>query len=362
MSINIKIQKKDLWLLAAIFVFLVGVGYVIAYTYSSPIPNPGHGGDNVFININGSNTDLQTAINNSDFASCSITGSSYSLPIIHGHRGEEIIVNINGTIKSLQQAINDSSIVLAEAGTSPSNFGNVVHGETGDKILININGTEKTLQEAINEGDFYACAGSCSGTPEHTTGYSIYFLGREEGNQGYFEKVMVNNSLVVLTDANFIYSTTQGNWLPVDTYNETLRLNITGERATGDKDANSGVKAVYRIYGNQIVAIKSKTWAQDGGGQNLKLNRLDTFERQNASTILINGNPQTIASGETYQIQIVSWKPPGCGGSNYNDGKSYVRVTNDVCTDYFDVTVVVREYDEECDSAWVKIESYIEPA
>lgn len=31
MSINIKIEKKELWLIAAIIVFLVGVGYVIAY-------------------------------------------------------------------------------------------------------------------------------------------------------------------------------------------------------------------------------------------------------------------------------------------------------------------------------------------
>ncbi len=29
--INIKIHKKDLWLLSAIVVFLVGVGYVVAY-------------------------------------------------------------------------------------------------------------------------------------------------------------------------------------------------------------------------------------------------------------------------------------------------------------------------------------------
>ncbi len=168
MSINIKIQKKDLWLLAAIFVFLVGVGYVIAYTYSSPIPNPGHGGDNVFININGSNTDLQTAINNSDFAGCNITGTSYSRIIVHGHKGEEIIINVNGTVKSLQAAINDSSLVKAEAGTSPSNFGSAVHGETGDKILININGTEKTLQEAINNGSF-KCQQSWACTPSEET-------------------------------------------------------------------------------------------------------------------------------------------------------------------------------------------------
>jgi len=36
MSINIHIQKKDLWLLSAIVIFLVGVGYVIAYGGNQP--------------------------------------------------------------------------------------------------------------------------------------------------------------------------------------------------------------------------------------------------------------------------------------------------------------------------------------
>ena len=34
-NINLNIQKKDLWLLSAIIVFLVGVGFVIAYTTDS---------------------------------------------------------------------------------------------------------------------------------------------------------------------------------------------------------------------------------------------------------------------------------------------------------------------------------------
>ncbi len=36
MSININIQKKDLWLLSAIVVFLVGVGYIIATNSETP--------------------------------------------------------------------------------------------------------------------------------------------------------------------------------------------------------------------------------------------------------------------------------------------------------------------------------------
>lgn len=40
--INIQIQKKDLWLLAAIMIFLVGVGYVIAYNSGSSPSVMGH--------------------------------------------------------------------------------------------------------------------------------------------------------------------------------------------------------------------------------------------------------------------------------------------------------------------------------
>ena len=52
MAINIKIQKKDLWLLVTIMVFLVGVGYVMAYNWA--------------------------------------TGSGTGLPSIHGHTADEI--------------------------------------------------------------------------------------------------------------------------------------------------------------------------------------------------------------------------------------------------------------------------------
>jgi beta propeller repeat protein len=196
--------------------------------------------------------------------------------------------------------------------------------------------------------------------PEGPPPYSIDFLGREEDNQGSFSKIMIANSNVILTDADFIYSTASGNWLPANTYTTALRLNVNGHRLTTDKDANSGVKAVYRVYGNQKVQVKSTTWAQDSGGKNLKLNRLDTFQRQSSNIILINGNPITINPLGEYQLQRLTWRPRSCGGTNYNDGESYVKVTNDESGYYFDLTLVVREYDEECDSAEVWIESYIE--
>lgn len=48
--ISIKIQKKDLWLLAAIMVFLIGVAYVIAYNPGGAGGNPaimGHSADEI---------------------------------------------------------------------------------------------------------------------------------------------------------------------------------------------------------------------------------------------------------------------------------------------------------------------------
>jgi len=153
-NLNIKIKKKDLWLLSAIMIFLIGVGYVVAYDYLGSIPNPGHGGDNVFIHINGASKDLQQAITNGNFNDCSLIGGSFSGNIVQGHSGEDIIINVGGNIKSLQESINDNSLSSVDSGTSPSNFGDLSHENTGDEILIDMGGSEKTLQQAINDGDF----------------------------------------------------------------------------------------------------------------------------------------------------------------------------------------------------------------
>lgn len=66
MSINIRIEKKEFWLFAAIIVALVGVGYVIAGNPGSK-PNPGHASNEIMININGADKTLQAAIDDGDF-------------------------------------------------------------------------------------------------------------------------------------------------------------------------------------------------------------------------------------------------------------------------------------------------------
>ena len=66
-NINLKIEKKHLYLLSAIMVFLVGVGYVIAVNPASK-PNPGHDSTELMINIGGADKTLQSAIDAGDFA------------------------------------------------------------------------------------------------------------------------------------------------------------------------------------------------------------------------------------------------------------------------------------------------------
>ena len=69
-KIKIKIKKKDLWLLSAIIVFLVAVGYVIAYNPSISGGNPtimGHSSDEVMVRNNSNyEKSLQQAINDGD--------------------------------------------------------------------------------------------------------------------------------------------------------------------------------------------------------------------------------------------------------------------------------------------------------
>ena len=64
--LQIKIEKKDFWLIAALMVFLVGVGYVIAVNPASK-KDPGHDSTEIMININSVDKTLQQAIDEGDF-------------------------------------------------------------------------------------------------------------------------------------------------------------------------------------------------------------------------------------------------------------------------------------------------------
>ena len=160
-------RKKEVSI-SVVIILLMSLSFILAaYVYTNPIPNPGHGADEVFISINGRNIDLQTAISDGEFSSPFTGIGSYSGPSFpQGHIGNEIIVNVNNTIKTFQQAINDGTLCNFTGGTN-SSFGTITgQNQTGDEILIDISGEEKTLQQAISDGDFSACPPDPSGLDE----------------------------------------------------------------------------------------------------------------------------------------------------------------------------------------------------
>lgn len=112
-SLKVNFQKKDLWLLSAIVVFLVGVGYVIAsYPYSQAIPNPGHGGDTTWVNIPGQGEmTLQDAITNGKLSG---GGSSFGSWTSNDSSEHTIVSN------KIYKATSDGFIVFA--GSPHSSF------------------------------------------------------------------------------------------------------------------------------------------------------------------------------------------------------------------------------------------------
>ncbi len=196
--------------------------------------------------------------------------------------------------------------------------------------------------------------------------YSLNYLARDY-TSGWYD--LINNDIVITTDSYVTYSTTQGNWVPSPTITEDLRLNVVGERNVEGSDPTSGFFVKYKVYRDSKVNVKTKTWGDPhvdfmGSGTpawTQYLNRLDTFQRQSDTSILINGVPQTINLGDSYEIQRYDWIPLDCGGSNHNDGYTYLSINN-VNSNYFEVEQVVWEYDEECDHAHTRLESYIECA
>lgn len=199
-----------------------------------------------------------------------------------------------------------------------------------------------------------------------SSGYSLNYLARKYSGFGgtpWYALISDNNVIGGQDRSNITYSTVQGNWVPTDTSTETLSLNVNGERNQGGSDPRSGFQVKYRVWSNTKVRVQAKTWGETGRPArprrnstlvfSARIDRTDTFQRESETSILINGASQPIAAGATYEIQRATWNP-GDNGSGY----SYLSIVN-VDSGYFDVEVVVWEYDEEYDSAHTRIESYI---
>ena len=90
MQITINLSNKTLAIFVGLLTFLV-IGLVV-YAYSN-IPNPGHGADQIVVNIDGQEMTLQEAIDSGKI----------------GGRldANNVMVNIGGVQKTLQQVIND---------------------------------------------------------------------------------------------------------------------------------------------------------------------------------------------------------------------------------------------------------------
>ncbi len=134
--------------------FVVGIFLVsLVFAYSQMIPENGHGGEDVYVFINGKNLALQDAIYDGEFAIDYSGGASYFGDVNGGHTLEEVMVSLGGNMKSFQAAIDDDSLCKFSGGAGDS-FGNIFLGHSSDEILVDTDG-EKTLQDAIDAGDFF---------------------------------------------------------------------------------------------------------------------------------------------------------------------------------------------------------------
>ena len=72
MKFTFNIKNRNMYLVSAIFILLLGISIIVAYTQS--IPNPGHGGDSVWVSVAGQEKTLQQAIDDNSISSSSSGG------------------------------------------------------------------------------------------------------------------------------------------------------------------------------------------------------------------------------------------------------------------------------------------------
>ncbi|MBT3398203.1 hypothetical protein HOA55_02435 [archaeon] len=204
-------------------------------------------------------------------------------------------------------------------------------------------------------------------------GYSLVYFGRQLSCKWAppWDWVAAVNGAEVVDKSNFAvnyntgayglsmkYSTSEGNWLPANTYTEALRLNVDADnKIYCAKGPTPMLKVIYRVWGSTKVEVKTHVKAEATGAPGTlmnKINRNDTFQRQGDTKILVNGEAKTIANGAFWNVKTASWNP-----ADHGYGNAYLRVTNKR-NDYFDIEIFVQEQDEQRDSSRVWIDSYIE--
>ena len=146
-KINLKIEKKDLWLLSAIVVFMVGVGFVIAYNagFSGGTPSVmGHSSDEIMVkNSTGSLITLQQFVNQSrsggnlqsiqvvgitDITAPAAWADMQDMSVTMNTNGGDVLLTFSGDI----YAPGNSDVVGDLRFTIDGNAKHIVRAEAGD--------------------------------------------------------------------------------------------------------------------------------------------------------------------------------------------------------------------------------------
>ena len=156
--------------------FMVSVG--VAYTQQ--IPNPGHGGNNILVSVDGYGMTLHEAINKGVLVDGASATKSYTQTLNSGHNAEHIFVSVDGVKKTLQQAISTS---LCGSG-SHSYSSEIIFGHSASDILVSVGGSEMSLQDAINGEEFcIVCVSHASFSCYDNDVYWYDSCGNREGKR-----------------------------------------------------------------------------------------------------------------------------------------------------------------------------------
>lgn len=152
-------KKRLIYLIPFLAILIVG----IIFAYTSQIPNPGHGGNELLVSVDGYTMTLQEAIDNDFLVDNGPSPTkSYTSQVLTGH-SENIFVSVSGNEKTIGQAISSS---LCGSGSDTYNSA-ITLGHDASDIWVSIDGVEMTLQSAINGGEF--CCVDTSWTPATST-------------------------------------------------------------------------------------------------------------------------------------------------------------------------------------------------
>lgn len=253
---------------------------------------------------------------------------------------------------------NGSEVIEIPVNSDPTDYKLRIakNGSTYGIPLVDPN-SPGALPIRINIGTFASPVIKALGTLGY---YELNLLRRQYSSFGYVAwQNLILDGVLVSTDPYLIYSTIGGNWTPSPTETESLRLNIDGNRGMTGAHPVVIFDGRFRVY----ETFKAQVYCRGGGAAPgygtvtwQGTPTLNTYQRQDDTTILVDDSPKTIAIGAWYTVKQVNWYP-----GDHGFGLWSVKVYN-AAANYFDVQVYCEEQDEEYDSSNCLIDAYIEPA